>query len=113
VSAARLRITGVVQGVGFRPFVYNLARSHSLGGWVNNTSEGVFAVVEGDPEAIRSFVRDVRGLAPAQAVVEDVEVTPVEPEGFADFTIRESLDTAGAMTLVSPDIATCPACLAE
>jgi hydrogenase maturation protein HypF len=113
VSAARLRITGVVQGVGFRPFVYNLARSHLLTGWVNNTSEGVFAVVEGADDAIAAFVREVRDLAPVQAVVETVEVTQVEPEGLADFAIRESEAAEGAMTLVSPDIATCPACLTE
>lgn len=113
MSAARLRITGVVQGVGFRPFVYKLARSHSLTGWVNNASEGVFAVVEGDPGAIEAFAREVRDLAPVQAVVETVELTRVDPEGFADFTIRESEASEGAMTLVSPDIATCPACLAE
>jgi hydrogenase maturation protein HypF len=111
--AAKLRITGVVQGVGFRPFVYGLARSLGLNGWVLNSSEGVFAVVEGDPSAVDDFARDVRELAPAQAVVQTVEVTEVTAEGLAGFEIRESRDDPGAMTLVSPDIATCPACLAE
>jgi hydrogenase maturation protein HypF len=111
--AARLRITGVVQGVGFRPFVYNLARSLGLSGWVNNTAEGVFVEVEGDTEAVDAFARDVRGLAPVQAVVESVDVTPIELRGFTGFEIRESEDAPDAMTLVSPDIATCPACLAE
>jgi hydrogenase maturation protein HypF len=111
--AAKLRITGVVQGVGFRPFVYGLAKSLGLAGWVLNTSEGVFAVVEGDTAAIDTFARDVRALAPAQAVVQTVEVAEVTAEGLAGFEIRESRDDPGAMTLVSPDIATCPACLAE
>jgi acylphosphatase len=111
--AAKLRITGVVQGVGFRPFVYGLANSLHLAGWVMNSSEGVFAVVEGDPSAVDDFARDVRALAPARAVVQTVEVTAIEAEGLAGFEIRESRDDPGAMTLVSPDIATCPACLAE
>jgi hydrogenase maturation protein HypF len=112
-TVARVKVTGVVQGVGFRPFVYNLARSLELTGWVNNTAEGVFAEVEGAADAVAAFARDVRALAPAQAVVETVEVTPMEPQGFVGFEIRDSVDAAGAMTLVSPDIATCPACLAE
>jgi len=112
-TAARLKVTGIVQGVGFRPFAYNLARSLALNGWVNNTSEGVFAHVEGETGAVEAFARDIRDKAPVQAVVETVEVTAVEPEGFGDFAIRESEAAEGAMTLVSPDIATCPACQAE
>ncbi len=112
-AAARLRVTGVVQGVGFRPFVYNLARDLSLAGWVNNTSEGVFCVVEGEPEAIERFARDIRALAPPRALIETLDVTPVAPEGFTGFEIRASEAVDGAMTLVSPDIATCSACAAE
>jgi hydrogenase maturation protein HypF len=111
--AARLRITGVVQGVGFRPFVYGLANSLGLSGWVMNSSEGVFALVEGDSRAVDDFARDVRALAPPRAVVQSVELTDVDPEGLSGFDIRESRDEPGAMTLVSPDIATCPACLTE
>jgi hydrogenase maturation protein HypF len=111
--AATVRITGVVQGVGFRPFVFGLAKSLGLAGWVLNTSEGVVAFVEGEQAAIDDFARDVRALAPVQAVVQTVDVTASEPEGSTGFTIRESLSEPGAMTLVSPDIATCPACLAE
>jgi hydrogenase maturation protein HypF len=112
-AAARLHITGVVQGVGFRPFVYSLARTSGLTGWVNNTSYGVDCVVEGEPGAIERFSRDVRELAPPRAVVESVEVTGIAPEGFTAFEIRPSEVASGAMTLVSPDIATCPACLTE
>jgi hydrogenase maturation protein HypF len=103
---------GVVQGVGFRPFVYTLARSRGLAGWVNNTAEGVTIVIEGDPDAVGRFADEVRERAPAIAVVESVETRPVEPSGFADFQIRES-EATGDLTLVSPDIATCPSCLAE
>jgi hydrogenase maturation protein HypF len=111
-AAARIQVAGVVQGVGFRPFVYTLARSRCLFGWVNNTSEGVTIVVEGDPEAVAAFPDEVWRLAPPMAVVQSVSAAAVEPEGFISFEIRES-EASGDLTLVSPDIATCPACLAE
>ena len=112
-AAARLRVTGVVQGVGFRPFVYNLARSRGLTGWVNNDSRGVTVVVEGAAAAVAAFADAVRSEAPPMAVVERVDRVDVTCEGFADFTIRASEALAGEMTLVSPDIATCEACAAE
>lgn len=112
IRAARVRVTGVVQGVGFRPFVYKLARGHGLTGWVNNTAEGVTAVVEGADAGVDAFLRDLVALAPPMAVVESVSSEPVEAEGFRDFRIVAS-ESTGDLTLVSPDIATCPACLAE
>ncbi len=113
IAATRLRVTGVVQGVGFRPFVYNLARSRGLNGWVNNDSRGVTVVVEGVASALAAFADSVRSEAPPMAVVQAVEATFVPCEGFVDFTIRESEATEGEMTLVSPDIATCDACASE
>jgi hydrogenase maturation protein HypF len=111
-AAARIEVAGVVQGVGFRPFVYNLARARALAGWVNNTAEGVTIVVEGEPAAVAAFADDVWRLAPPMAVVQAVSSTAVESQGFDGFAIRES-EARGDLTLVSPDIATCPACLAE
>ena len=111
-AAARIQVAGVVQGVGFRPFVYNLARSRGLRGWVNNTSQGVTIVVEGEPDLVAAFPDDVWRLAPPMAVVQSVTSAAVEPEGFSDFEIRES-EPSGDLTLVSPDIATCPACIAD
>jgi hydrogenase maturation protein HypF len=111
-SAARIQVAGVVQGVGFRPFVYNLATSRGLAGWVNNTAEGVTIVVEGEPEVVSAFADDVWRLAPPMAVVQSVSSAEAEPEGFASFEIRAS-EAGGDLTLVSPDIATCPACTAE
>jgi hydrogenase maturation protein HypF len=108
-----VKVTGVVQGVGFRPFVYGLATRLGLDGWVLNSSEGVFCHVEGDEAPVAEFVRAVRDEAPPMAVVTAVEVGDAEPEGFDSFEIRESLPTAGERTLVSPDIATCAACEAE
>ncbi|HSK47260.1 MAG TPA: carbamoyltransferase HypF [Coriobacteriia bacterium] len=112
-KALQLHVTGIVQGVGFRPFVYNLAVEQGLAGWVLNASDGVHCVVEGTAEKIDAFPRLLRERAPAMSVIERVFVEEVEPEGFAGFEIRESHAEEGAMTLVSPDIATCPDCLGE
>ena len=113
MKAVALHITGVVQGVGFRPFVYGLAIRLGLDGWVLNSSEGVFCLVQGDATAVTEFPSLIRTHAPAMAVIESVIVQDVEPEPLSGFTIRESTEVDGAMTLVSPDIATCPACTAE
>jgi hydrogenase maturation protein HypF len=113
VKALSLHVTGIVQGVGFRPFVYNLAVERGLAGWVLNASDGVYVVVEGDERTVEAFPKAIRDLAPPMAVVEQVIAEEVEPEGFSAFEIRESRAEEGAMTLVSPDIATCPECLGE
>lgn len=113
MRAVSLHVTGVVQGVGFRPFVYTLATRLGVHGWVKNTSDGVFAHAEGDADAVAVFVRDIRDQAPPMAVVNAVETVEVPAEGHTAFVIVESEAIAGAMTLVSPDIATCDACAAE
>ena len=113
MKALSLHITGIVQGVGFRPFVYHLALEHGLTGWVLNASDGVYTVIEGDSDAVDSFPQAIIDNAPAMAVVDGIVAEEVEPEGFVGFEIRESRAEEGAMTLVSPDTATCPECTAE
>lgn len=113
MSALQLHVTGIVQGVGFRPYVYNLALSQGLTGWVLNASDGVHIVVEGPPEKVDAFPAVLRESAPVMSVIEHIVAEPVEAEGFSGFEIRMSHALDGAMTLVSPDIATCPECLAE
>lgn len=113
MKALALHVTGIVQGVGFRPFVYNLAVELDLSGWVLNASDGVHIVVEGPEPVVDAFPVLLEQRAPAMSAIERVVVEDVEPEGFTAFTIRESHVEEGAMTLVSPDIATCPDCLAE
>jgi len=113
VRATSLHVTGVVQGVGFRPFVYNLALRLGVTGWVKNTSDGVFALAEGESAAVEAFVRAIRDEAPPMAVIDAVIAEDVDPEGHEAFVIVPSEAIAGAMTLVSPDIATCGACAAE
>jgi hydrogenase maturation protein HypF len=113
MKALALHVTGIVQGVGFRPFVYNLAIEQGLLGWVLNASDGVHVLVEGPAETVDAFPQAIRDRAPAMAVIEDIVAEEVEPEHFSAFQIRASHAEEGAMTLVSPDIATCPECVAE
>ncbi|MBC7258848.1 MAG: carbamoyltransferase HypF [Chloroflexi bacterium] len=112
VVASRFKITGVVQGVGFRPFVYGLAVSLGLSGWVINTSSGVVIEAEGSPEALEAFARDLVAKAPPVAHIESVQRVDIPPNGWERFEIRESKAEAGYV-LISPDIATCPECLRE
>ena len=112
-TAVSLHVTGVVQGVGYRPFVYNLARRLGVTGWVRNASDGVWCLAEGDPETLAAFERALRDEAPPMAVVESVVAEEVDLEGAVEFVIVASRAEEGAMTLVSPDIATCDACRGE
>ncbi len=110
----RISVRGVVQGVGFRPFVYQLANRLKLTGWVRNTSEDVRIEVQGAPDAVQQFLRALRDEAPARATIEDVTATRlVAPSRSTGFEIRDSLAEKGKYQLVSPDIATCDACLGE
>lgn len=106
-------VRGVVQGVGFRPFVYNLARALGLTGWVTNSASGVELSVQGTHAALDEFFARLKREAPPLARIEAVKAIPAEQEpGETDFTIRAS--TGGAKTtLISPDVAVCEACLAE
>lgn len=117
-AAMRLRITGVVQGVGFRPFVYRLATELELGGVVGNDAGAVFVELEGPAADLDAFVVRLRSEAPPLAVIDAVEVTAVEvaassPPGRNGFVIVESRRGVGTVTAVSPDMAVCDACLVE
>jgi len=108
-----MRVRGIVQGVGFRPFVYGLAQQLGLSGFVGNDEAGVFAEVEGDPAAVDAFVAGVRERPPSLAVIESITVTAVLPTGCRGFTIAPSHAAAGGRTLVSAGTATCAECLTE
>ncbi len=113
VTGRRLHITGVVQGVGFRPHVFALAARWNLAGWVRNSSSGVDIVVEGVPDAVEAFVDNLRAGGPPLARIDSVAVEECPAEGLSGFTILASLEEAGAYLPVSPDMATCPDCLRE
>ena len=112
-----IHITGIVQGVGFRPFVYREAVVRGLSGWVLNAGDGVHIEAQGAEDALRSFVHAMRSAAPAAARVEQIAVEEREGPSAAlvagAFRIIASDAATEHTTLVSPDIATCPDCLGE
>ena len=108
-----LAVAGVVQGVGFRPFVYQLAVRHGLGGWVLNDAEGVKIEVEGPWEAINRFVHDLQTELPPLAQIADLVQTFVPSFGETAFIIRESRAGAERSALISPDTNVCADCLRE
>lgn len=111
-SALRLHITGVVQGVGFRPFVFNLANRLNLKGFCLNDSEGVLIELQG--EGIERFIDELKSSHPPLARIERLKVErafPLAP--YTEFTIRESVSAPGKFALVSPDISICPDCQRE
>jgi len=114
-AKARLRIEvkGIVQGVGFRPFVYRLAKDCCLNGWVRNTSGNVAIEIEGPEENLGQFLSLLKEKAPPAAHVQNVTTRKLPVEGDIDFVIRKSQPEAGKYQPVSPDLATCPECLAE
>lgn len=113
MKAIAIHITGVVQGVGFRPYVFNLAHEYNLKGWVLNGSDGVRIHVEGPDTIVNSFPVLLEKNLPIAAAVTDVIVSGTTVRNFDQFNIRESTPTEGARTLISPDMATCPNCTRE
>jgi hydrogenase maturation protein HypF len=114
-SARRLAITvrGVVQGVGFRPFVYNAARDRGLAGWVRNEADMVRIEVQGNPTAVDAFVDAIRHAPPPQARIAAVEVTEIPLAEHSAFEIRMSEGTSSPRPTIPADLATCEECLAE
>lgn len=113
-SLRRLRtvVRGAVQGVGFRPFVYRLAKEMNLPGWVVNSAQGVFIEVEGKEQELREFLNRLQSEKPAISFIQSLESSFLDPVGFIDFAIRES--SGGDKTaLILPDMASCPDCLRE
>jgi hydrogenase maturation protein HypF len=109
----KFQIGGIVQGVGFRPWVYQLAQRHRLSGYVFNSTLGVTIEVEGQDEDLDRFESALRSEAPPLAEPGQIRVEHLEPSGYREFTIRDSEDAAGEFVLVPPDIATCADCLAD
>ncbi|MBE7415342.1 MAG: carbamoyltransferase HypF [Deltaproteobacteria bacterium] len=112
MESARIHITGIVQGVGFRPYVYGLASRHSLNGFCLNDSEGVVIEVQGG--SIGPFLDELEKSPPPLARIDSIRIERLENgTEYEDFTIRESRIVPGKSVLVSPDMAVCPDCLRE
>ncbi|MEO6964422.1 MAG: carbamoyltransferase HypF [Acidobacteriaceae bacterium] len=105
-----IQVRGIVQGVGFRPFVYNLAVSLDLAGYVFNSSAGVTIEIEGREPAVHRFVEALRSDPPQLAEVTDIEVSSIDVRGDSTFSILHSRQEAGEFVLISPDAGTCDAC---
>lgn len=111
----RMQITvrGLVQGVGFRPFIYHLATRFSLGGFVQNDTNGVFIDVEGHDESIKAFLDHLMKSPPPHVIIEYIRCKPFPPNGYRKFVIGESTRKEGDTTIVSADISTCRDCFNE
>jgi hydrogenase maturation protein HypF len=108
-----IHITGIVQGVGFRPFIYNLAQRHHLTGWVRNTSAGVDIEVDGENAQLQAFVEHLKADVPPLARLDSISVTERPGSGFEQFEILHSEAVEGAFQPIPPDVAVCADCLRE
>jgi hydrogenase maturation protein HypF len=113
ISARSIRVRGVVQGVGFRPFIYRLAQEHGLAGWVLNGEDGVAIYAEGPEQKLAAFIEAVRTQAPPAASISEIEVQSAEPDCLPGFTIRESERRERPTVRISPDLPVCDQCLLE
>ncbi len=104
---------GLVQGVGFRPFLHRIASEHGITGWAINTNDSVRIHAEGPADAIDRFIYSIRNGPPPLARVERVETAPATDRGYKSFEIRKSESDTDAVTRVSPDLAVCDECLAD
>lgn len=113
VKRLRLDLTGVVQGVGFRPFVYRLASAENLHGFVCNTSNGVSIEIEGEASALERFLKRLDGEIPPHAAVHERRTSWLIPQAQQGFVIGQSTKAGTGAAAVLPDLATCPNCLHE
>ncbi|HID32817.1 MAG TPA: carbamoyltransferase HypF [bacterium (Candidatus Stahlbacteria)] len=108
----RIKVKGIVQGVGFRPFIFRLARDLNLNGYVLNSSSGVTIEIEGKNGSLERFIKRLKTELPPIARIDELMTENLPDQGYRSFTIRESREEKGS-TLISPDLATCSDCLRE
>ena len=117
MNSLHVHVTGIVQGVGFRPFIYNLAQRYHLTGWVKNTSAGVEIEVYGEDADLQTFSTAITDQAPPLAHIEKIKITKRPPRrghsGYGKFEILHSESIPSAFQPISPDVALCPDCLRE
>ena len=113
MKRAEIEITGIVQGIGFRPYIYKLAQERLIRGWVLNNEKGVFIDAESEDGNLHQFIQDIPALAPPLARIESFQVRHLEPFGYTTFEIRKSAEAQEKFVLISPDVATCDQCFSE
>ena len=104
LTARNIRIRGIVQGVGFRPFVFRLAQANTLSGWVFNDEDGVEIHLEGPHQSLDAFVESLKTEAPQAAQIATIHVQSAEPSGLHNFEIRHSERTSTPTTRIAPDL---------
>lgn len=112
-EARSVRVRGVVQGVGFRPFVFRIARANGLGGWVVNEAGGVAIHVEGEETGVRGFLDDLTAHPPPAATITDVDVRAADSIGLGTFTIDATRRDTAPTARISADLPVCQDCLRE
>ena len=113
IAGKKIKVTGIVQGVGFRPFVYGLAEKYALAGWVRNSSSGVDIVLEGPANALEQFLSDLQTRPPALARIDSCTDETVTVSGLSGFVIQPSLEEEGKFVPISPDMSICADCERE
>jgi len=113
IKRVKLSIQGLLQGIGFRPFVYRIALEMGLTGWIKNSPQGVSIEAEGNSERLVDFLERLHQKRPSQAILHDIAYSYLEPCAYETFEILESSDSGDQTTSISPDIATCTECLKE
>jgi len=108
-----IEVKGLIQGVGFRPFIYRLAKQHNLKGWVKNTNQNVLICIHTDESQLGRFIEEIRIKLPPASDIESIDHAIVESEIFPDFRIIESSNISDEITEISPDIAVCDDCLRD
>lgn len=108
-----IEIKGIVQGVGFRPFIYNLAKMNNLSGWVNNTGQGVMIDIEGDKKSLNNFINEIKINPPILSKITLIDIKNKELINYKDFFIKESNSDLRATTYISPDYSVCSECKRE
>jgi hydrogenase maturation protein HypF len=111
-QALEIKITGLVQGVGFRPFVYRLAQALKLSGWVNNSAQGVLIQIEGNSDNLTQFLTKLQSENPPRSRINSLKFKPIESISYDNFEIRESIN-GDKTTPILPDLSTCSDCLKE
>src|SRR5215471_11602636 len=112
VTRIRIEVRGIVQGVGFRPFVYRIAQYWGIHGFVLNSSEGVVIEAESDETAMGRFLEALQHELPPLARIDELKTAVLEPRGEQSFSIHHS-ETSGKFSLVPPDVAMCDDCRRE
>ncbi len=113
MDAKHIHIKGIVQGVGFRPFVYRLAMEKKICGWVNNSTDGVHIHAEGKPESLKEFIYNIRHQPPKLSYINCMDLSPDDVVGYSTFQIRRSEEHHERSVLLTPDYAMCPDCERE